>query len=463
MQHPSPSDEFTTWTRRFFCLSRIDQDGTPSREEKRVLQEAGLGEIKITIPKTNSFIDLRQKLSEFFPKLKEAGGFQLLRSAVGSRNLLEVIRLPPEGYTTQYLADRCGLGQAIIYVRPLQTCLSVSPVKSQSGTEVFHEKCLKCGNEAYRKEMFVPVQFVECLFQQLILSSMQISVVKMINSKALRQGPRTKIIETTMEMMADADEQDLASELMVKFIGEEGVDAGGLRRELFSLVFEKTPLLDRNTFSNEACSLQHGEYIILGKLVSLTFIYGHPGLKTLHQTIIKYILNEKTPTTEIPLADVQNATVLRAIDTEATQFLGEATALTAEVVNNFYSFSFSDKGDPNWETEEAIEYNFRCFICQVKKGRISSTVINISTETAEEDSIQVTLELVLQAFVGCQGLPKDIPSGLIEFNHNSSALSHVNTCAPSITFQNTSKLLKFEDFERTMLDIIFGCKGFGQK
>ncbi|XP_052811809.1 uncharacterized protein LOC128239278 isoform X1 [Mya arenaria] len=342
-----------------------------------------------------------------------------------------------------------------------------------------------------------------------------------------------------MEMMADADEQDLASELMVKFIGEDGVDAGGLRRELFSLVFEKTPLLDRNTFSNEACSLQHGEYIILGKLVSLTFIYGHPGLKTLHQTIIKYILNEKTPTTEIPLADVQNATVLRAIDTiqkasskeeymeaaietsdllersgfnkpltqdssqsavytvkeyhifyrcfghirqfmdglklhgvldimilhhqEATQFLGEATALTAEVVNNFYSFSFSDKGDPNWETEEAIEYNFRCFICQVKKGRISSTVINISTETAEEDSIQVTLELVLQAFVGCPGLPKDIPSGLIEFNHNSSALSHVNTCAPSITFQNTSKLLKFEDFERTMLDIIFGCEGFGQK
>ncbi|WAR07905.1 hypothetical protein MAR_017863, partial [Mya arenaria] len=156
--------------------------------------------------------------------------------------------------------------------------------------------------------------------------------------------------------MADADEQDLASELMVKFIGEEGVDA--------------------------ACSLQHGEYIILGKLVSLTFIYVHPGLKTLHQTIIKYILNEKTPTTEIPLADVQNATVLRAIDTVRIQ------------------------------------------------GRISSTVINISTETAEEDSIQVTLELVLQAFVGCQGLPKDIPSGLIEFNHNSSALSHVNTCAP---------------------------------
>ncbi|WAR07903.1 hypothetical protein MAR_017861 [Mya arenaria] len=171
MQHPSPSDEFTTWTHRMGL----------HLGKKRVLQEAGLGEIKITIPKTNSFIDLRQKLSEFFPKLKEAGGFQLLRSAVGSRNLLEVIRLPPEGYTTQYLADRCGLGQAMIYVRQLQTCLSVSPVKSQSGTKIDPEK--------KRKKMFVPVQFVECLFQQLILSSMQISVVKMINSKALRQGP----------------------------------------------------------------------------------------------------------------------------------------------------------------------------------------------------------------------------------------------------------------------------------
>ncbi|WAR25136.1 hypothetical protein MAR_010840 [Mya arenaria] len=221
-----------------------------------------------------------------------------------------------------------------------------------------------------------------------------------------------------MEMMADADEQDLASELMVKFIGEEGVDAGGLRRELFSLVFEKTPLLDRNTFSNEACSLQHGEYIILGKLVC----FGHirqfmDGLK-LHGVL----------------------DIMRLHQQEATQFLGEATALTAEVVNNFYSFSFSDKGDPNRETEEAIVYNFRRFICQVEKGRISSTVINISTKTAEEDSIHVTLELVLQAFVGCPGLPRDISSGLIEFNHNSSALSHVNTCAPSKTFQNTSKL-----------------------
>ncbi|XP_052779777.1 uncharacterized protein LOC128217015 [Mya arenaria] len=132
--------------------------------------------------------------------------------------------------------------------------------------------------------------------------------------------------------------------------------------------------------------------------------------------------------------------IMRLHQQEATQFLGEATALTAEVVNNFYSFSFSDKGDPNRETEEAIVYNFRRFICQVEKGRISSTVINISTKTAEEDSIHVTLELVLQAFVGCPGLPRDISSGLIEFNHNSSALSHVNTCAPSKTFQNTSKL-----------------------
>ncbi|WAR11088.1 hypothetical protein MAR_036164 [Mya arenaria] len=73
--------------------------------------------------------------------------------------------------------------------------------------------------------------------------------------------------------------------------------------------------------------------------------------------------------------------IMRLHQQEATQFLGEAIALTAEVVNNFYSFSFSDKGDPNQETEEAIEYNFRRFRCQVEKGRISSTVINISTET----------------------------------------------------------------------------------
>lgn len=89
--------------------------------------------MKITMPKTNRHVDFRNKLSEFFPKLKAAGGVQLLRTAVGCSSSLEVIRVPPEGYSAQYLADRCGLGQAMIYVRPLQTSLSVSPLKSESG------------------------------------------------------------------------------------------------------------------------------------------------------------------------------------------------------------------------------------------------------------------------------------------------------------------------------------------
>lgn len=118
----------------------------PSRQERRELQESGLGEMKITMSKTNSFVDLRQKLSDFFPKLKEAGGFQLLRSAVGSRSLLDVIRVPPEGYSAQYLADRCGLGQSMVYVRPLQTSLSLSPAKSQETVNVLYTEKLKYKN-----------------------------------------------------------------------------------------------------------------------------------------------------------------------------------------------------------------------------------------------------------------------------------------------------------------------------
>ena len=52
---------------------------------------------------------------ENFPKLKDAGGYELLR--VGARNrCLEVIPIPPGGYTVEYLKD--VVQQAKVYIRP---------------------------------------------------------------------------------------------------------------------------------------------------------------------------------------------------------------------------------------------------------------------------------------------------------------------------------------------------------
>jgi hypothetical protein len=52
--------------------------------------------------------------------LREAGGFELMRTGTVSRTQLEAMYLPAGGYTSVYLADESGLGQAICFIRPIQ-------------------------------------------------------------------------------------------------------------------------------------------------------------------------------------------------------------------------------------------------------------------------------------------------------------------------------------------------------
>lgn len=90
---------------------------------KRILIEAGLGEKRLVLAKNKDAENLRDALLEHYPKLKDAGGYELMRSS--SRTLLETIPIPSYGYTTHYLSDESGLGSAICYIRPLQGQLSV--------------------------------------------------------------------------------------------------------------------------------------------------------------------------------------------------------------------------------------------------------------------------------------------------------------------------------------------------
>lgn len=125
---------------------------------------------------------------------------------------------------------------------------------------------------------------------------------------------RNKIWENVLELLSDADDKDLMSELIVKFIGEEGLDAGGLRREMFSLVFQKTPLIEGNTFSNTSSSLHSKEYFQLGKLVSLSLVYGHSGFQKLHPVITKYIISEEMPSSEIDINSIHSDALKQTIE-----------------------------------------------------------------------------------------------------------------------------------------------------
>ena len=66
--------------------------------------------------------EIKLEIMDSFPKLKNVGGYELLR--MGARNrFLEVIPIPPGGYTVGYLKD--VVQQAKVYIRPIQTDIEV--------------------------------------------------------------------------------------------------------------------------------------------------------------------------------------------------------------------------------------------------------------------------------------------------------------------------------------------------
>ena len=89
------------------------------------LQNPGLGQKKVVFSSKGSFVDAKEKLESVYPKLKDAGGFELLR--MGSPNAkLFLINPPAGGYSVPFLRDTVGLGQALAYIWPLQMYLDTS-------------------------------------------------------------------------------------------------------------------------------------------------------------------------------------------------------------------------------------------------------------------------------------------------------------------------------------------------
>ena len=127
-----------TWTHDFFCLAAKDEERVPTRAEKFDLQQCGLGRRKVCFHSKATFTDFRRKLEEEYPKLKEGGGFELMRTGhQGSNTVLTTIIPPPSGYSVTFLRDSSGLGQALAYIRPLQHDLDRTPVFKVSFSSFF--------------------------------------------------------------------------------------------------------------------------------------------------------------------------------------------------------------------------------------------------------------------------------------------------------------------------------------
>ena len=77
-------------------------------------------------------------LIETFPKLKDSGGFELIRR----KKDRSVIPPGPDGLSMKYLASFIAQGK--IYVRPIQQDLPIEGEEDIGGVEVEKEKCINC-------------------------------------------------------------------------------------------------------------------------------------------------------------------------------------------------------------------------------------------------------------------------------------------------------------------------------
>ncbi|XP_033122363.1 uncharacterized protein LOC117121324 [Anneissia japonica] len=109
-----------TGSKKFVCLAGPSMKYAPTMAEKQILSEAGLGEKNLSIKDSNlSPSQLKDIVLELFPKLEEAGGYELLYCSGNNRVLL-----PINGpYTPRNIKERTGQGR--IYIRPIQNELNI--------------------------------------------------------------------------------------------------------------------------------------------------------------------------------------------------------------------------------------------------------------------------------------------------------------------------------------------------
>ena len=88
----------------------------------------GWGEKKFVFSSKGTFVDVKEKLESVYPKLKDAGGFELLRTGSPNAKLFLINPLP-------FLWDNAGHGEALAYIRPLQMDLDTSVGESAQQPE----------------------------------------------------------------------------------------------------------------------------------------------------------------------------------------------------------------------------------------------------------------------------------------------------------------------------------------
>ena len=125
---------FKQWEHDFICLANAGQCKPPTPLERAELFAAGLGQKAVLCAADGESWEFHEELMYAYPKLKDGGGYELLRTSDKTNRELSVIPSPPGGYTASFV--KSIVLQAKVYVRPLQHNLSLEMAGETAETGV---------------------------------------------------------------------------------------------------------------------------------------------------------------------------------------------------------------------------------------------------------------------------------------------------------------------------------------
>lgn len=114
-----------TWCHDFVCFWSTKATKPPSSLETANLIRAGLGRKQLLLFEGDGSQELHAEILQAFPRLREGGGYELMRVAESGQRTLMVIPSPSDGYSVTYLRE--VLRQAKVYIRPMQKDLTLKP------------------------------------------------------------------------------------------------------------------------------------------------------------------------------------------------------------------------------------------------------------------------------------------------------------------------------------------------
>ncbi|KAM6997496.1 G2/M phase-specific E3 ubiquitin-protein ligase-like isoform 6-T6 [Tautogolabrus adspersus] len=211
------------------------------------------------------------KLMEVFPKLQEGGGFEFLKIAGSTRSRnLSLLQCPNTGYTLAYLKDpSTTIGQATIYIRPLQQDLPIDSESSghASGPAI---SCITCQKE-------VP-------FSEMKLHRANCDGTPM--QETHREGEGDRCEENDREPPTDRDSVPVRPETSVQSGVEPVVIERGVGQ---TLLFEGEP--DHLVPAASEVLIESNLFRVAGRMIGHSFLHDGPHVTGLSPAVIHVLFN----------------------------------------------------------------------------------------------------------------------------------------------------------------------------